>query len=32
VSCIPSAKSAAGITDRALIEAEIARFNAARAR
>jgi uncharacterized Ntn-hydrolase superfamily protein len=32
VSCIPSGKSAAGITDRALIEAEIARFNAARAR
>ena len=32
VSCIPSAKNATGITDRAVIEAEIARFNAARAR
>src|SRR5262245_40299554 len=32
VSCLASRESAAGITDRAVIEAEIARFNAARAR
>jgi uncharacterized Ntn-hydrolase superfamily protein len=32
VSCLPSAKSPAGVTDRAVIEAEIGRFNAARAR
>src|SRR5258706_926852 len=32
VSCLASAKSAAGVTDRAVIEAEIARFHAARAR
>ncbi len=32
LSCLASAKSAAGVTDRAVIEAEIARFHAARAR
>ena len=32
VSCLASAKNAAGVTDRAVIEAEIARFTAARAR
>ena len=32
VSCLASRESAAGLTDRAAIEAEIARFNAARAR
>jgi uncharacterized Ntn-hydrolase superfamily protein len=32
LSCLASAKSAAGVTDRAVIEAEIARFAAARAR
>jgi uncharacterized Ntn-hydrolase superfamily protein len=32
VSCIPGSRNAAGITDRAAIEAEIARFNAARGR
>jgi len=32
VSCLASRESPAGITDRAAIEAEIARFNAARAR
>jgi len=32
VSCLPSAANPAGITDRAVIEAEIARFNASRAR
>ena len=32
LSCLASARSAAGVTDRAVIEAEIARFAAARAR
>jgi uncharacterized Ntn-hydrolase superfamily protein len=32
VSCLASAKNSAGVTDRAVIEAEIARFTAARAR
>jgi len=32
VSCLPSRANATGITDRAVIEAEIARFNAARTR
>jgi hypothetical protein len=32
LSCLASAKSAAGVTDRAVIEAEIARFTAARTR
>jgi len=32
LSCLASVKSAAGVTDRAVIEAEIARFAAARAR
>jgi uncharacterized Ntn-hydrolase superfamily protein len=32
VSCLSNAKNPAGITDRAVIEAEIARFNASRAR
>ena len=32
LACLASAKSAAGVTDRAVIEAEIARFAAARAR
>jgi len=32
LSCLASARSAAGVTDRAVIEAEIARFTAARAR
>lgn len=32
VSCLASAKNPAGVTDRAVIEAEIARFNAARTR
>jgi len=32
VSCLASAKNAAGVTDRAVIEAEIARFTAARTR
>ncbi len=32
VSCLASRENAAGVTDRAAIEAEIARFNAARAR
>jgi uncharacterized Ntn-hydrolase superfamily protein len=32
LSCLANAKSAAGVTDRAVIEAEIARFAAARAR
>jgi len=32
LSCLANAKSPAGVTDRAVIEAEIARFAAARAR
>jgi len=32
VSCLANAKNPAGVTDRAVIEAEIARFNASRAR
>jgi hypothetical protein len=32
MSCLASSKSPVGVTDRAVIEAEIARFAAARAR